>query len=195
MTRPTTIYLVRHAESRPSAEVPEPDWPLSDRGRDQAQALIGAMRAFDIAALYSSPYPRALHTVTPLAEAIGKPVTVVPALRERMLCRRNLGDEFWPTIDRYWADADFALPDGESNRTCALRMTRAIDELAAQHPGEIIALASHGNALALYLGQVDESFGYEQWRAMKNPDVFRIVYEGGRATWDGTRLPTEMARG
>lgn len=195
MTRPTTIYLVRHAESLPSADVPEPDWPLSERGREQAQALIGAMRALDLDAIYSSPYPRAVHTVMPLAEAIGKQVTVVPALRERILCRRNLGDQFWPTIDRYWADPDFALPDGESNRACALRMTRAIDDLAARHRGEVIALASHGNALALYLGQLDSSFGYAEWRAMKNPDLFRIGYGVGRATWDGTRLATAVAGG
>jgi hypothetical protein len=25
---------------------------------------------------------------------------------------------------------------------------------------------------------------------MRNPDLFRVVYEGGVASWDGTRLPT-----
>jgi 2,3-bisphosphoglycerate-dependent phosphoglycerate mutase len=195
MTRPTTIYLVRHAESRPSADVPEPDWPLSERGREQAEALIGAMRALELDAIYSSPYPRALRTVMPLAQAIGKQVTTVPELRERVLCRSNLGDQYWPTIDRYWADADFALPDGESNRACALRMTAAIEALAVRHPGEVIALASHGNALALYLGQLDPSFGYSEWRAMRNPELFRVVHEAGRATWDGTRLPTAMDGG
>jgi 2,3-bisphosphoglycerate-dependent phosphoglycerate mutase len=192
MTRPTTIYLVRHAESRPSADVAEPDWPLSERGREQALALVAAMQALAIDVIYSSPYPRALHTVLPLAHALGKEVTVVPALRERALSRSHLGDQFRATLDRYWADADFALPDGESNRACAARMTQAIGELAARHRGETIALASHGNALALYLGTLDPGFGYDQWRAMSNPDLFRIVYEGGHASWDGTRLPTSI---
>ena len=141
MTRPTTIYLVRHAESRPSAEVREPDWPLSERGREQARALVAAMQGLGIDAIYSG-------------------------------------------------DRDFALPDGESNRACARRMVQAIDALAARHPGETIALASHGNALALYLGSLDPSFGYAQWRAMRNPDLFRVVYEAGRASWDGASLPT-----
>jgi 2,3-bisphosphoglycerate-dependent phosphoglycerate mutase len=193
MTRATTIYLVRHAESLPSTDVPEPDWPLSDRGREQAQALVFAMRALAIDAIYSSPYPRALHTVTPLAQELGKEVTPVPALRERMLSRRNLGDEFWPIVERYWQDPEYALPDGESNRACALRMQQAIAELAARHAGHTLALASHGNALALYLGTLDSGFGYAQWRAMQNPDLFRIVYETGRPSWDGTRLPTSCA--
>jgi 2,3-bisphosphoglycerate-dependent phosphoglycerate mutase len=190
MTRATTIYLVRHAESLPSADVPEPEWPLSARGQQQALALVSVMQALAIHTIYSSPYPRALHTLAPLASALGKQVIAEPALRERVLARRNLGDEFWPVIERYWADADFALPDGESNRACARRMAQAIDGLAARHRGETIALASHGNALALYLGTIDPSFGYEQWRAMRNPDLFRIVYEGERATWDRTRVLT-----
>jgi len=30
----------------------------------------------------------------------------------------------------------------------------------------------------------------EQWRAMRNPDLFRIVHDDERATWDGMRVPT-----
>jgi 2,3-bisphosphoglycerate-dependent phosphoglycerate mutase len=190
MTSSTTIYLVRHAESQPSADVPEPQWPLSARGAEQARALVPAMRALGIGTIYSSPYPRALHTLTPLADALGKQVMVVHELHERVLSRRNLNEEFWPTIERYWQDSEWALPDGESNRVCAQRMVNAIDELAVRHPGEVLALASHGNALALYLGTIDRSFGYAQWRAMRTPDLFCVRYEAGRASWDGTRLPT-----
>lgn len=67
---------------------------------------------------------------------------------------------------------------------------QAIGELATRHRGEAIAVASHGNALAIYLGTLDPSFGIEQWRSMRNPDLFRVIHEGERATWDGTRLPT-----
>jgi 2,3-bisphosphoglycerate-dependent phosphoglycerate mutase len=187
----TTIYLVRHAESRPSADVREPEWPLSERGEEQARALVAAMLGLGIATLYSSPYPRALYTLTPLAAALSKEVTVVHALHERVLTRSNLHrDQHLPTVERYWQDPDFALPDGESNRTCAQRMVAAIDQLAARHPGQAIALASHGNAIALYLGTIDRAFGYEQWRTMKNPDLFRVRHEAGHASWDGTRLPT-----
>src|SRR4029078_5911277 len=82
--RRTTIYLVRHAESVPSPGVPEPEWPLSERGRSQAEALVHAMRELALHAIYSSPYPRALHTLLPLATALGKQVTVEHALHERV---------------------------------------------------------------------------------------------------------------
>ena len=185
----TTIYLVRHAESQPSGDVPEPAWPLSPHGLDQAQALVPVMRKLGIVAIYASPYLRALHTVTPLAAALGLEVSIVDALRERTLGSYIDGDHR-AVIERCWADASFAPPGGESNLACAGRVSRTIAELAARHRGDTIAVASHGNALALYLGTIDPGFGFAQWEAMRNPDLFRVVLDGERASWDGTRLPT-----
>lgn len=187
----TTVYLVRHAESLPAADVPEPEWPLSARGLEQAQALVPAMRELGIHAIYSSPYPRAFATLAPLARALGKEISVVESLHERVLARRNLSrDEYWATLQRSWADPDFALPDGESNHQCARRMASAVSELAARHAGETIALASHGNALALFLRTLDPSFGFEAWREMRNPDLFRVVFEPDSPTWSRIPLPT-----
>jgi 2,3-bisphosphoglycerate-dependent phosphoglycerate mutase len=192
MVRLTTIYLVRHAESQPSAEVPEPAWPLSSRGLAQAQALVPVMRELGIVAVYSSPYLRALHTVAPLAAALGLEVSTVDALRERTLGSYIDGDHR-TVIERCWADASFAPPGGESNLACARRVAQAIAELATSHRGETIAVASHGNALALYLGTIDPGFGFAQWRAMRNPELFCVVHDGERATWDGARLATAIA--
>jgi 2,3-bisphosphoglycerate-dependent phosphoglycerate mutase len=192
MDRRTTIYLVRHAESQPSADVPEPAWPLSARGQAQAQALVPAMRELGAAAIYSSPYLRAAQTVAPLAAALGKEVLVVDALRERRLGRLESGADHRAMVERCWADAGFTPRGGESNAACARRVTQAISELAVRHRGETIALASHGNALAIYLATIDPGFGFEQWRSMRNPDLFRVEYEGERAMWDGTRLPTTL---
>jgi 2,3-bisphosphoglycerate-dependent phosphoglycerate mutase len=189
MDRRTTIYLVRHAESQPSHDVPEPKWPLSPRGVDQAQALVQAMRNLDIVAIYASPYLRALHTVTPLAGALDLGASIIDALRERAL-GSYIDGEHRDVIEHCWADASFALPGGESNLACANRVAQAVAGLVARHRGEAIAVASHGNALALYLGTIDPGFGFAQWKAMRNPDLFRVVHDGERMSWDGTRLPT-----
>lgn len=190
----TTIYLVRHAESAPSGDVPEPDWPLSARGLAQAAALVPAMRELGIAAIYSSPYRRALDTVAPLAEALDLTIAAVDALRERTLGRVDRELDRHDLLARHWADPGFALPGGESNTACARRVAHAMAQLALHHRGETIAIASHGNALALYLGTIDLCFGFEQWQTMRNPDLFRVVYEGGQPAWDGTRLPVTGER-
>jgi 2,3-bisphosphoglycerate-dependent phosphoglycerate mutase len=110
MHRRTTIYLVRHAESQPSSEVPEPEWPLSTRGAKQARALVSSLRGLGAAAIYASPYLRAVQTVEPLAIALGMDVALIEALRERALGRVDLGADHAVLVERYWADPDFALP-------------------------------------------------------------------------------------
>ena len=62
----TTIVLIRHAESSPSRDIPESNWPLSSRGIVQAQELGEALSDIGITAVISSPYRRALDTVRPL---------------------------------------------------------------------------------------------------------------------------------
>ena len=190
----TVIYLVRHAESAPSDDVPEPAWPLSARGVAQAAALVPAMRELGIGAIYASPYPRAVQTVEPLAAALSLPVSVVDDLRERSLGHIERGVDHREVLARCWAEPDFAPPMGESNTACTARVAQAFAQLALRHRGETIAVASHGNALALYLGTLDPAFGFEQWRSMRNPDLFRVVYELEHASWDGARWPTVLAR-
>ena len=192
MPSDTTIYLVRHAQSAPSDDLPEPEWPLSDTGRDQAEALVPALRRFRLDALYASPYPRARATIEPLANALGLPIEEIHDLRERKLSSEPLRDGWLDALTRVWRDPDLALEGGESNRACRHRVVTAVDALAKRHPGDSIAAASHGNAIALFLESIDAGFGMDEWRAMRNPDVFRIVYRDGRATWDGERLPAAV---
>ena len=66
--------LVRHAEavapSDPRYE--ENDRPLADGGRrEAAERLADELAAEAVAAIYSSPYPRAVQTVEPLARRMG----------------------------------------------------------------------------------------------------------------------------
>ena len=185
---PTVIYLVRHAESAPAKDIPEPEWPLSARGRRQAAALVDSMRELGLQALYSSPYSRAQDTIKPLAETLRLELGILDDLRERKLSSLDLSDGQWlPALERCWGDPELSLEGGESNNACQARVVRAIEELARVHHGQTIAAASHGNAISLFLQSVEPRFGLEGWRSMRNPDLFRIAYRDGQATWDGRR--------
>ena len=64
MARPTLI-LVRHGEtewSRARKHTGRSDVPLTDRGRDQAAHIAGALARHDIVATYASPLSRAWET-------------------------------------------------------------------------------------------------------------------------------------
>ena len=179
----TRVLLVRHAESRPDPAVPEPDWPLSEAGVIQAEDLARRLQGATVAAIYSSPYRRAVDTVRPFAEAAGLEIEVEHDIRERRLVpgfREDIAD----LLRRAWADLEFALPGCESGLDCQTRVRTTVDQLALRNPARTIVVASHGNAIALYLNSLDPSFGYENWSSMRNPDVFRVRYRAGGPTWD-----------
>ena len=177
MIRDTRIYLVRHAESAPSPGVPEPDWPLSEDGRRQANDLVSVLAELPISTVYSSPYLRAVDTVQPFADQASLEVNLVEDLRERRLSAGIAPRSDWrKSLQRAWAEFDWAPPGGESSAQCQRRVAASLLDLAVAHPGDAMLAASHGHAIALFLNSIDRSFGFEDWAALMNPDLFLIRY-------------------
>lgn len=177
------FYLLRHAESAPSRDLVEADWPLSRRGEDQAQALAPALAALGLTLLVSSPYLRAQQTVAPFARRAGLVIRIDPDLRERKLTE-GMDDEWESLVRRAWADLSFQAPGGESGRECQRRVAACIWRWLSAHPGETLLFSSHGNAIGLFLNLLDPAFGFDQWRAMRNPHLFRFGFQAGQIAWD-----------
>ncbi len=165
----TEVYLIRHADALPGVEEVLPgdydDQALSARGRQQAGALAERLRPIPFAAIYSSPILRAIQTAEPTARAHDLQVQIEPDLREvqlgpigpehadaspaaisevlqarlREIAIIALGSGDWSSI-----------PGSEPSAALRSRITRIVDELAARHPGERIAVVSHGGAINAY---------------------------------------------
>jgi 2,3-bisphosphoglycerate-dependent phosphoglycerate mutase len=175
-------YLVRHAQSQPSREVDQDDWPLSSLGSAQALELRDELSAYGIERIYSSPYPRALATVKPLADALGCGVVVMDDLRERRLSTQYI-DDWRVQVAKTWLDFDYAPPSGESSRACQQRMLNCLAQILRGTRATRIAVCSHGNAIALLLNALEPSFGFEQWGAMRNPHVYRLTWQADALDW------------
>ncbi|NBC84694.1 MAG: histidine phosphatase family protein [Bacteroidetes bacterium] len=167
------LYLLRHAESAPSPDIREPDWPLSDRGRRQARVIVPTLKCCGINAIYSSPYRRARETVAPFAEATGHDVTVHDGLRERLLTARFLDDVATPAR-RTWADFSWSMPDGESNQVAQRRFLATVSTILGRHAGETVLISTHGTVTALLLNAIDSGVGVAEWNALEMPDLIRI---------------------
>ena len=65
------VYLVRHARAGKRGEWDGEDRlrPLDERGRRQADALVGQLADRDFSRIVSSPYLRCVESVVPLAQA------------------------------------------------------------------------------------------------------------------------------
>jgi 2,3-bisphosphoglycerate-dependent phosphoglycerate mutase len=177
------IFLIRHAESPYESGVPDAARPLSLRGRHQAEALVAELELLGIEEIHCSPYERCRHTIAPLSSRLGLEPKIVHDLRERTFTAAHVED--WAgTWHKAWHDPDFTFNDGESGRQAQARIHAALREVLAMSTARKLAVSSHGNVIALLLQQIDSDFGFEHACAIRNPDVFRVTYDGVSLAWD-----------
>jgi 2,3-bisphosphoglycerate-dependent phosphoglycerate mutase len=179
---PLDVLLVRHAEpvAVGTPDIHDDDRPLTDAGRAAADELAAELDGWEVTAIYSSPYQRAVETVTVLADRRAMPVQLLDDLRERRLSP-ELHDGWRDSLERSWSDADFELPGGESGRAAQRRAIATLDLLRTRHAdGGRIVLGSHGNLISLILQALQPEVGYEFHMAMPMPALYRLTHDGLR---------------
>ena len=157
MVEPTRIIAIRHGETAWNVDTRiqgQLDIALNAKGRWQAERLAAVLRSESIRAIYASDLARAWETAQYLGHTKGLPVIKETGLRER-----DFGEfegktfaeieELLPEQSLRWRrrDPDFYPAGGESLVALRTRVLNATERLAAQHPGEQIALVSHGGVM------------------------------------------------
>jgi len=161
----TRLLLVRHGHNeyldtgRLAGRTPGVH--LTEKGRQQAQALAARLAGAQIAAVYSSPLERAQETAEPVATSHGLTIQILEDLIETD-CGAWTGQalaelaktEIWPKMLSY--PSGVAHPGGEGITAVQARMVRALEYIRAAHPGGLVAIFSHADpikaALAYYTG-------------------------------------------
>lgn len=174
MAGATTIYLVRHAQSRPAATLREPDWPLSAVGRRQAERLARLLEPLSIDHVVSSPYVRCVETIRPFAVRRGLEIAFEDGLRERRITT-ELRRDFDEILARSWSDFDFALPGCESSARAKERIRPAVERIVERCSGKTVAVCSHGNVISLLLNALDSAFDLTAMMRLRNPDVLKLT--------------------
>jgi probable phosphoglycerate mutase len=127
------VWLVRHGDCYEGmADGGDP--PLSPLGRRQAALLAERVRRLNPAAVYASPYRRAVET----AQAMSDDVHIDPRLVEMAM---DLTD-------------DGMLDFKEAPSVVVDRMSAAINEITEAHPGQRVIVVSHGAAIVNYVTDV-----------------------------------------
>src|ERR1700760_4470369 len=150
----TTLILVRHAQSAPDPALAERDWPLSEKGCQQAADLAPVLTELGVDALASSPFIRAIDTLRPYAEQVGLTIAIDEDLRERALggWMPDIAD-VEAAVRRMHADLDFKLEGGETGRAGTAGVDAALARVVAANPGRTIAVGSHGGVLGHLLAR------------------------------------------
>ena len=187
MQEPTRIIAVRHGETAWNVDTRiqgHLDIPLSANGRWQAARLAQALRDESIKAIYASDLTRAWET----AQYVGQ-VHSLPVIKEIGLRERDFGDfegktfaeieMLLPEQSMRWRkrDPDFYPAGGESLVALRARVMEAAERLAAQHPGEQIALVGHGGVMdVLYRAATRLDIQAPRTWALGNAAINRLLW-------------------
>jgi len=152
----TTIALIRHTESRANAGHILGGHAgctgLSDRGREQARELRGALQETGVlveaSIAVTSRLPRAIETYTIISPAVrgGR----LPATRDCGFCDVHWGDMDGAPEDDLVLPATIyssVAPQGESWVGFVRRVTRALTSLASQAAGSTAVVVTHGGVI------------------------------------------------
>lgn len=189
------LIIVRHAlpERIHPADAEEADRPggpadppLTELGERQAERLVGALVAEDVAGLYVSPLARAKGTAAPLAAALGQKPTIVYDLREYDADSAHyvpvhemarLDPAAWERI------LAGLLPEHVDVPGFTARVHAAFEGIIAAHAGrETAVVVAHAGVVNIWLAHL---------LGLARPLTFPLDYAGITrvlATRDGRRL-------
>jgi len=172
-----TFILVRHCK----AEGQEEGALLTEEGKKQAINLITHLNKMDckITKIISSPYERAVKTIEPYAKEEGLNIQIDNRLSERRLSNKSLTN-WLELLKQTFDDIDLIIEGGESSREATERAINLIREEMEFGKKQNTLLVTHGNLMSLILRYFDESFGFNEWENLTNPDVYRIDIENNQ---------------
>src|SRR4051812_4874927 len=110
------LIFVRHGESEANVQrvYSNRGWnhPLTEKGRQQARALAEKLAGRGVKMIYASPVRRAVETATVIAEHLGVPHEVAPALAEYDMGifedrSHDEGVAIYDQIGQCWAQGDW----------------------------------------------------------------------------------------
>ena len=160
------IYVVRHC----SAEGQAPDADLTAEGVLQAEKLVRFFDGIEIDRIITSPFVRARRSADPLAKEKGIHIEQDSRLAERVLSSHDLGD-WLVKLEATFVDVHLKYEGGESSTEAMACVRNVVDGLES---GSRTVLVTHGNLMALLMSGFDGQFGFEEWQALTNPDIFTL---------------------
>jgi probable phosphomutase (TIGR03848 family) len=156
-----TVILLRHGRSTSNTAHTlagrTEGVELDDKGREQAEAVVGRLGSLPIRAIVRSPLLRCRQTVDPLAAALGLDSVVDERIAEvdyGTWTGRKIGDlvkePLWAVVQQQPSAAVF--PDGEGLAQVQARAVAAVREhdrrLAELHEGDALWVAcTHGDVI------------------------------------------------
>ena len=181
----TDVYIVRHAEAEGNLfrrAHGQFNGQLTELGKKQLSFLARRLESVPLTAVYASDLRRAVQTGEAICAGRGLRVTIEPQVREM-----NLGiweDLPWGELQHSYREQyvnfnkypdRFRMEGAETFGETKQRVLSAVLRLAARHPGEKIAVCSHGGAINALLTAVREMNGEDFDRGFSDNTAISLL--------------------
>ena len=176
----TTVYFIRHAESDYSVRDPM-SRPLTEKGLSDRQLVTEYLNDKNIDTVISSPFKRAVDTVSDFADKNNFEIITVDDFRERRSDKEWIKDENFDSFMKLqWTDFRYSLSDCECLKEVQTRNIAALNEVLNQYKNKNIVIGTRGTALSTIVNYYDNSYGYEDFMAMVYimPWVVKMHFNG-----------------
>ena len=155
-----TIILVRHGENDWSKKNKLagrlPGVHLNETGHRQAHGVAQRLAALPLKAVYSSPITRCAETASYIADIHSLSIQYVDEVGEveygeweGKKIKKLAKLPAWRAVQYFPSRTRF--PNGEALREVQFRAVQAIEEIAARHEEELVAVVSHADIIRLVL--------------------------------------------
>lgn len=174
----TSIYFVRHAQPNYDNH-DDRRRELSQKGMEDRKLVTEYLSGIPVDAVLSSPFRRAVDTVSDFAEAYGYEIEKIEAFKERKVDSCWI-ENFYEFAKRQWEDFNFKLSDGETLREVQNRNIGALMEVLERYPGKTVVIGSHGTALSTMINYFRKDFGFQEYERISTlmPWIVCFCFEG-----------------
>ena len=157
----TRFFIARHGDTDFGVHglMTDEGGVLTDKGVMQVAAMVQGMvddPLIRIEAVYSSMLERAIESGEVAGRILGLPNIPVDGLEEYAVgdfIGRPYADPEVAAVLAAWLDGDLdaSCPEAEDGHALIARMTTALEQIAAAHPGGQVLVFSHGGVMSLVL--------------------------------------------
>lgn len=174
----TTVFFVRHAEPNYNNH-DDLTRELSAKGLQDSYLVTIFLQSKGIDIIFSSPYKRALDTISDFAQKSALEIHLLADFRERRVGTGWI-ENFDDYCQRQWSDFSYKMPGGESLYEVQVWNTSALSVILQRYAEKNIVIGSHGTALSTIINYYDSRFGYTQFMKIKDIMlwVVRFDFEG-----------------
>jgi broad specificity phosphatase PhoE len=173
---PNPLILIRHSQSQPQPDRPASQWPLTEAGRRRCVALAERLNAYAPDLIVTSRERKAGETGALVAARLGLPAAAADGLHEHL--REHVGwlpnPAFEQAVTAFFMRPDELVFGEETASQAGARFDAAVQTVCAAHPGQTVAIVSHGTVITLFVARHAGIAALPFWKRLGMPAIVAL---------------------